>query len=240
MSIKRKQKFTLIEVLVVVAIIGILASFLMPALSKARKKSRISVCLNNQKQLATSLAMYIGDNDFRAPSSTGGNGVSWDDRLGGGYDGRALTLQKMTNNNVKSHALYECPLDARVRSSGRPTRSYSMNQKGRANSGSARGIVGTNSRRITEINQTSDTLLLMDYSSGSNQLGRINRATRQPSHLKNPDGNDEEFWTHGWGMANYMMVDGSARGLGFMQTFLGLRNPWENRNPANTMWDSYR
>ncbi|EDM28683.1 hypothetical protein LNTAR_08939 [Lentisphaera araneosa HTCC2155] len=58
MSIKRKQKFTLIEVLVVVAIIGILASFLMPVLSKARKKSLISVCLNNQKQLATAVVMY--------------------------------------------------------------------------------------------------------------------------------------------------------------------------------------
>ncbi len=237
MSVKPQKKFTLIEILVVVAIIGILASFLMPVLSKARKKSRISICLNNQKQLATSLAMYLGDNDFRAPSSTG---ITWDDLLGGGYDGRELTLQKMTNNNVKSYSLYECPLDLRTRSLNRKTRSYSMNQKGSATSGSARGIVNTNSRRITEINQTSDTLVMMEYSSGSNQLGYTNRAIRKPSHLKSPDGNDQEFWTHGWGMANYMMVDGSARALGFMQTFLGLKNPWENTNPANTMWDSYR
>jgi hypothetical protein len=115
-----------------------------------------------------------------------------------------------------------------------------MNQKGSATSGSARGIVNEESRCITEINQTSDTLLMMDYSSASNQLGFANRAFRKVSHVKSPDGNDEEFWTHGWGMANNLMVDGSARALGFMQTFLGLRNPWENTNPANTMWDSYR
>lgn len=237
MSIKRKQKFTLIEVLVVVAIIGILASLLMPSLSKARKKSRISVCLNNQKQLATSVAMYSGDNDFYSPSSTN---ATWDDRLGRGYDGRNLKENQMENAWADASALYICPLDERVRSGGRHTRSYSMNQKGSATSGSARGIVGENSRSLNEVSQASDTLLMMDYSSGSNQLGFANRAYRKPSHLKNPDGNDEEFWTHKWGVTNFMMVDGSARGLGFMQSFLGLKNPWENTNPANTMWDSYR
>jgi len=237
MSIRSLKKFTLIEVLVVVAIIGILASLLMPALSKARKKSRIKVCLSNQKQIAVAVSMYASDNNFYAPSSTD---TTWDDRLGRGYDGRNLRDNQMENQWADASDLYICPLDARVRSLGRHTRSYSMNQKGSATSGSRRGIVGGNSRSLNEVSQASETLLMMDYSSASNQLGFANRAFRQPSHLKNPDGNDEEFWTHKWGVTNFMMVDGSARGLGFMQSFLGLKNPWENTNPANTMWDSYR
>ena len=63
------KKFTLIEVLVVVAIIGILASLLLPSLSKARGKARLSVCLNNMKQVTLGMSMYALDNDGSAPHS---------------------------------------------------------------------------------------------------------------------------------------------------------------------------
>ena len=53
--------FTLIEMLVVIAIIGILAGFLMPALGKARLKAMNSKTESIIRQIETALAMYESD-----------------------------------------------------------------------------------------------------------------------------------------------------------------------------------
>lgn len=55
--------FSLIELLVVVAIIGILVSMLLPALNSAKDKSKEISCLSNLKNIGNANQMYIADYD---------------------------------------------------------------------------------------------------------------------------------------------------------------------------------
>ena len=66
---KNRYKFTLIELLIVVAIIGILTSILMPSLSSAREKGKRAVCMSNQRNNMLAFKIYAGDNRDKYPSA---------------------------------------------------------------------------------------------------------------------------------------------------------------------------
>ncbi len=83
-GIKMRNKFSLIELLVVVAIIGILVSILLPSLSTAREKTKRAVCLSQQKQLYLGAALYGDDNGDYLPR---GQRYGGDERL----DNQSLT-----------------------------------------------------------------------------------------------------------------------------------------------------
>ncbi|MBV9463069.1 MAG: type II secretion system protein [Verrucomicrobiae bacterium] len=59
----RRQGFTLVELLVVVAIIGVLASLLLPAMSGVREKARRVKCMENMHQLGLAQLNYAQDHD---------------------------------------------------------------------------------------------------------------------------------------------------------------------------------
>ena len=85
----REKGFTLIELLVVITIIGLLASFLLPAVSRAKEQGNQAYCINNLHEFQLAIEMYESDQGEYPP---------W--------------LSNMCKQYIKSRLVYQCKSDA--------------------------------------------------------------------------------------------------------------------------------
>ena len=66
-TMSKSKAFTLIEILVVIAVITLLMALLLPALQRAKKQSKAVVCRSNLKQWGAAFALYTNNNDGLCP-----------------------------------------------------------------------------------------------------------------------------------------------------------------------------
>jgi prepilin-type processing-associated H-X9-DG protein/prepilin-type N-terminal cleavage/methylation domain-containing protein len=80
------RAFTLVELLAVIAVVGVLAGILVPVVSAVRAKARSTQCLSNMRQVGTASLLYLSDQKGRLPSSShdrnpDGTSRSWRETL---------------------------------------------------------------------------------------------------------------------------------------------------------------
>ena len=67
----RKDAFTLVELMVVIAVIAVLAGVLLPVLMKMTLMSKNTQCLSNLRQIGAAMLNHAGDHDGQMPTSGG-------------------------------------------------------------------------------------------------------------------------------------------------------------------------
>ncbi len=94
----RTRGFTIIELLVVMAIIVVLVGIMLAVVRKTRTSAESLQCLSNLRQITTGLRMWAGDNGNRFPDP-GAVGVSW---------------ESMLDKYLTNKRLFYCPADSEL------------------------------------------------------------------------------------------------------------------------------
>ena len=108
-SHRRHAAFTLVELLVVIAVIAMLMAILLPALRKAKQLAQRVGCGSNLRQLAMGWRLYLDDNDGYFPARATNVNLYY-----GGWRGDKDVAPRFFNTNVRLDPNLPSPHEAKV------------------------------------------------------------------------------------------------------------------------------
>lgn len=117
-----RRAFTLVELLIVIAIIAVLAAIIFPVLSSARERANRTGCANNVRQINTGVLMYAHDNADTLPELPDPDPYP---------NGEAFFFKELMKGYVglsgppkQGDRLFICPSEAPSPTDGRPSTAY--------------------------------------------------------------------------------------------------------------------
>ena len=233
--------FTLIELLIVIAIIAILAAMILPVLARAKESGRRIYCLNNLRQLSLASQMYVNDDqNFYPPRS---DASRWPNVFYDSYGGNVNLLLCPTDV-----AMMPTPPPATVGSSltndvaDNSPRSYLINgfndffasQFGTTDWDALQNDIFGAGFKQNSITLLSDTIILGEkqHSAGDFYMDLLENGgndftgiAEQGRHDNNGTVSGQANGAGGSGGSNYAMADGSARFIKFPQS-VNPQNMW--------------
>ncbi len=210
--------FSLVEVVIAIAIIAVLLSILVPSLNSARTSSQREVCVHNQTQLGTAWAAYLDDNNRQFPVLL--NQPSWrwggasfnavDDKARLDFNRPLSAYASAPSSDRSAVSVFECPADRGIESglsesgTGDRTAFRSFGTSYRANSFLMEGHVDDSGARR---NITRDALLAAPAS-----MVLIGDAGWYEQRLQT---GRTAHWHGDDGLCNVLFLDGSVRSRHF-------------------------
>lgn len=190
----RARAFSLVELLVVIAVIAILAALLFPALSASKAKAQRSACVNNLRQINLGLRMYANEDQNGAlPNAK---------HVSSAYKELIKHYVGLTTPSSPDDRLFACPADNFViklpqdvivpgsihQDADNDYTSYNINAQNRwGGPASSPGIAG---RKFDSIREPSRTVLVAEFSAlfGFSWHGHLPIVSNAPSVVSFVDG----------------------------------------------------
>jgi prepilin-type N-terminal cleavage/methylation domain-containing protein/prepilin-type processing-associated H-X9-DG protein len=150
---KHVRGFTLVEILVVIAIIAVLAAILFPVISSATRTARKAKCMSNLRQLVMAHKMYSDDHDRTIVPARAGS----------------ITWCQILQPQIKNDQIIICPEDDTpqiVTGTTDLPHSYGINYSLAFNTAGSPFVWS-----MSSIDRTSDLLLFFDMKPDANAMG---------------------------------------------------------------------
>jgi len=228
-----RRAFTLVELLTVIAIIGVLAGILIPIVGRARESARATQCSSNLRQIGMGLFLFANDNRGLLPPAVGvqpgGEAeVQWTKWLDG------YLPKQGTSETAREHVIFVCPstryegleLDGIARSYTATASIYGP---------SASGVLGRNSRGqrlVNSIENRPEVPMVIEakrYLTGNGSVSGLNWTGASPDvAATSPEATVYFDFRHNDRM-NVLFADGSVRGQIIDDTRRYTQVRWEGR-----------